>query len=318
MEATSITSERLRARVVADRGEIRSLVDLETNCELLFQTPWALVPSRTGRVDPVGWTSAWPGGWTLLFPNAGEPCVVDGRTHEFHGAASLARWNLGRPSDDTVHLSWRDRSGLEVERRVRVRGSRLEVENRVTNRAAAPQPYLLVEHLVFGERLAGPGARIVAPTAEVVRMDDSGEAIGDRQPWPTTEGWASAPAKPFSRFGALGKLSDSRVVVEREGLAVSVEWNGLSAVWFWHEHRASGGFPEELLVTCLGIEPASTITSQGLARAIERGEAHVLAPAESAVTSAAVHVRTTDSSLGAAACTARDSETRQALNNRVF
>jgi hypothetical protein len=291
MNTAVLESALLRAVVTADRGEIRSLVHRPTESELLFQSPWRPAASGLDLLDPEAWTRAWPGGWTLLFPNAGERCTVSGREHGFHGAASLARWTVGQVADDAVLLGWRDPSGLEVERWVRLRGGRLEVENRVTNRSNTDQPYLLVEHLIFGERIAGAGARIAAPPAPVVRMDDAGEPLGEPEPWPTAEGWDTASAQPFSRFGALSRSGTDRVVVERDGLEVAVCWTGLPALWFWHEHQASDGFPDARPITCLGLEPASTITSQGLARALDRDEARILRPGASASTMTKVVIR---------------------------
>lgn len=291
MSSATLQNDTLRVVVSAERGEIRSLVHVPSGDELLFQSPWAPLPSRPDLLDPEEWTAAWPGGWTLLFPNAGEPCTVDGRAHGFHGAASLARWDLEPTSDHALVLRWRDSSGLEIRRAIRLRGDRLEVENRVENGSAGAQPYLLVEHLILGERLAAAGARISAGAAEVLRMSDAGQPLGDGEAWPTADDWSTVPDQPFSRFGALRGMCPRRITVEREGLSAAVEWSGLASLWLWHEHRASDGFPDSAPITCLGVEPASTASSQGLARALADGEAEVIAPGDSATTITTVSVR---------------------------
>jgi hypothetical protein len=290
MRTAVVQNDELRAVVSAERGEIRSLVHRPTGAELLFQSPWTPAPSRPDLLDPEAWTRAWPGGWTLLFPNAGEPCTLDGRAHGFHGAASLASWTVTGEADDAVTLAWRDVSGLDVARSVRLHGDRLEVANRVVNRSSSEQPYLLVEHLILGERLAGPGATISVPPADVVRMDDAGVPLDHPEPWPTSGGWDRVPSDPFSRFGGLTPGEEPRVVVERDGLSVTVAWSGLPALWLWHEHRASDGFPGAHPITCLGVEPSTTVGSQGLAIERDRGEAAVLAPGAAAETLTALIV----------------------------
>jgi hypothetical protein len=218
--------------------------------------------------------AAWPGGWTFLFPNAGNRCEHDGRDHGFHGAASLADW-----SADGTTLSWEDESGLAVRREIALDGGTLSVTTAIENRAAVARAYVLVEHLVLGAALGGPGARLAVDGAQVRRMADDGAPLGD-EPWPTAGGWDVVPDAPFSRFAALHGLERSAVTVTRGGLAATVRWDGLPALWLWHEHRASDGFPHP--ITALGLEPASAPRAGGLAAGVADGSATLLAPGERA------------------------------------
>ena len=238
-----ISNDMLRMSVTAERGEIRSLTHVPTGEELLFQAPWNVIRTRQDLHSSEQWTGAWRGGWTLLFPNAGEPCVVLDRLHGFHGAASLACWRLRRIADQDVLLTWRDSSGLDVRRTVRLRGSCVEVVNDITNRSDASQPFLLVEHVIFGDRVAGKGARISAPGAEVAPLDDAGQSLGEPERSPTEAHWDDTPDTPFSRFGAMSRVRGRAVSVERDGLEVTVTWTGLPCLWFWHESGASRDSP---------------------------------------------------------------------------
>jgi hypothetical protein len=283
----ALQSDELRLTLTPERGEIRSLVHRPTGAELLFQSPWAPTPTRADLLSPDEWTRAWPGGWTLLFPNAGNRCTIAGREHGFHGAASLSRWSVECESAAAMTLAWSDSSGLAVRRIVGLDGGELTVATEIENRATAPQPYLMVEHLILGEALAGPGARLATGPARVLRMDDEGAPLGAPEPWPTTEDWTVVPDARFSRFGALHELERREVTVSRGGLACTLRWTGLPAMWLWHEHRASDGFP--LPITALGLEPSASVASTGLARAVEQGEAPTLAPgARATVTTALV------------------------------
>jgi Domain of unknown function (DUF4432) len=282
-----LQSDELRVALTPLRGEIRSLVHRPTGEELLFQSPWKPIATRADLRSGEEWTAAWPGGWTLLFPNAGNRCTFGGRDHGVHGAASLARWSVEGESADAVTLAWTDASELAVRRIVRLDGGELTVATEIENRAATPQPYLMVEHLILGAALAGPGARMATGPARVLRMDDEGAPLGAPEPWPTAEDWTVVPDAPFSRFGALHELERREVTVSRGALACTLRWTGLPAMWLWHEHRASDGFP--LPITALGLEPSASVASTGLARAVEQGEAPTLAPgARATVTTALV------------------------------
>ena len=285
----TLQSEELRVGLTPERGEIRSLVHRPTGAELLFQSPWVPTATRADLLSPEEWTRAWPGGWTLLFPNAGNRCTFAGRAHGFHGAASLSRWSVECESADAVTLAWRDSSELAVRRIVRLDGGELTVATEIENRATAPQPYLMVEHLILGEALAGPGARLATGPARVLRMDDEGAPLGAPEPWPTAEDWTVVPDARFSRFGALHELERREVTVARSGLAATLRWTGLPAMWLWHEHQASDGFP--LPITALGLEPSASVASTGLARAVEQGEAPTLAPGGRATVTTSLAVR---------------------------
>jgi hypothetical protein len=265
--------ELLRATVAPKRGEIRSLVWLPTGEELLFQSPWEPRATRPDLRRDDEWVAAWPGGWTLLFPNAGNRCTYDGRDHGFHGAASLATWSV----EDTT-LTWTDESGLAVRRSIGLDGAALTVSTQIENRAREPRQYVMVEHLVLGPALGGPGARIAPGAAPVLRMANDGTPLAAPEPWPTADDWSTVPDAPFSRFGSLDGLD--RVTVSRGALTATLRWTSLRGMWLWHEHRASAGFP--LPITALGLEPATVMRSTVLARAAEDGTACILAPGERA------------------------------------
>jgi hypothetical protein len=61
-----------------------------------------------------------------------------------------------------------------------------------------------------------------------------------------------------------------------------LDWSGetLPYAWLWHENGASREMPEQRPIRCLGLEPASVPTSEGLQRARSSGLAAVLAPGE--------------------------------------
>jgi hypothetical protein len=278
----SLRSDALALRLdVAHGAEVRSLIRLAGQIELLAQTPW----KHAAADVPAGaeaWTRRWPGGWQLLMPNAGNACVVEGRKHGFHGDASLQPWRIVEQSGSFVDVAWSDVSGLAVVRRVALDGRRVTVATRIVNESEQTRSLLHVEHLVFGPPLAGPGVDIAAPPCALHPLDaDDGTPTGAAVQWPCVgaEDWSRALDAPFTYFGALDRPQPRtiRVANENAGVAATVDWSGddLPHLWFWHEHAADR-ILDDWPLTCLGIEPASALRSGGLADAIDAGEVVVL------------------------------------------
>ena len=273
-----------------DRGaEGRSLI--AGGIEVLFQAPWAPAPtSRRTHADEHAWTTAWPGGWQILFPNAGEACVVDGRQHGFHGAASLAVWQVESARADTVDLRWRDDGGLLVDRRVDLVRRTVRATTTVTNVGSSAAEFVAVEHMIFGEPLGGQGSRVTLPGGTLVPLADDGTQLAGRpKAWPLavrrgeSEDWSRGAAAPSSRFGTVSGLPERRAgLADARGRhAIELRWSeSFPYLWFWEERGATP--PPLAGVSCLGLEPATVSTSEGLAAARARGEATTLEQGESA------------------------------------
>ena len=282
-------SDHLSARIDEARGgEILSLVVRATGTELLFQAPWER-PDTSPRhpATAADWVSAWPGGWTLLAPNSGNACMFAGRPHGFHGAASLDPWEVAAVADTSVVLQWRDVDGaLAVRRDVALDGASLTVQTVVANTGAQPARLAPVEHLVLGAPLVGPGMRVEAEAQALVVLTDAGPPEGDPAKalaWPRDEtgtDWSVAAQPGLGHFGCLhGATPTLSVRNDAVPVAVRVGWSAgaLPYLWFWHEHERAG-WPGGSNATCLGIEPASVPTSEGLAHAVETGTAIELRP----------------------------------------
>lgn len=283
-------SSRLRAHIDPGAGGcVRSLYDIGSDTELLFQSPWRPGPLPLAPADPAEWTRAWPGGWHPLFPNAGEPCETDRVSHGFHGAASIASWDVLHQDESSARLRWRDEQGLELTREFRLIESGFVLTNDVVNHGGGDAAFVFAEHLIFGPPLVGDGLSLDVPGGRLLPLSDAGEAlapIADIDEWPYArrdgirEDWSVATASPFSRFGALVDLPISSVTAVNEGIRVRIEWSGdvLPYLWLWHENMASRDMPDGMATRCLGLEPASVPDSLGLAAARDSGRATTLRP----------------------------------------
>lgn len=287
-----LRNDVLDARVAPDAGAaVRSVRLRASGTELLFQAPWPVTPLPAPPADPSSWTAAWPGGWHPLFPNAGEPTEDDGARRGFHGEASISAWQVTECAPNRVQLRWRDRSGLELDRCIRLDDCSVVVCNEVVNRGVAAAGFVFVEHLILGPPLIGDGTRITAPAAPLVPLADTGEPLvptDQARPWPNAYGngamedWSVSGCGEFSRFGALIEVPTPSVTVSGAAGSVTVSWTSdtLPHLWLWHEYLHSPDMPERRRVRCLGLEPASVPHSLGLQAAKESGDATVLAPGQ--------------------------------------
>ena len=283
-------SSRLRARLEPAAGAcLRSLHDLDSGTELLFQSPWPTGPRPSPPADSDEWNRAWPGGWHPLFPNAGEPCEADRLAHGFHGEASIAIWDVVRQNGSSAGLRWRNGQGLEVARNVGLVENVLAVTNAVVNHSDREAAFVFVEHVVLGPPLVGEGLRLHAAGGRLLPLSDSGEALvapDEIDDWPFAhrdhdrEDWSISGATPFSRFGALMDSPTHSVVATNGPIQVRLDWSGntLPHLWMWHENMESRGMPDGMAIRCLGLEPASVPNSLGLAAARESGQATTVPP----------------------------------------
>ena len=96
--------------------------------------------------------------------------------------------------------------------------------------------------------------------------------------------WSSLPAPGTQRFGAVVDCGAGRATAySREDLRVSVSWSGenLRSLWYWLENGWNPEPPWDGRTRCLGLEPASSADSDGLAGASKRGMTTTLAPGRS-------------------------------------
>ena len=241
--------------------------------EILFQPHWQVETGDRG-LDDQSWVRGWRGGWTLLFPNAGPACVHGGRRHPYHGDAALSEWQVVDSAPDSLSLRHVDPAGVVVERGHRIAPDRLTIVTTITNPTDRPFEYIAVEHLILGSTFAWDAAPVDLPSGSR-RVLDAGSSPGD---------WSSLPGPGTQRFGAIVDCGDGGAAAySREGLSVSVSWSGehLRSLWYWLENGWNPEPPWDGRTRCLGLEPASSANSDGLAEASRRGMTTMLAPERS-------------------------------------
>ena len=272
----------LSLTVVPDRGaEVRSLEF--RGVELLYRAPWSADPLPPGPLDAVPWERAWHGGWQLLWPNAGPACMVDGVELGFHGAGSTAPFTVVE-SDATRAVLRCELGGLACERSFEVTAARVRAGARICNRSDAAIPLIVVEHLILGGRLAAEGTTIELAGGHVVGHAWDGTPVLPGTAWPRLGGEdLSVLPAVISQFAVVRDLpSGAARITAADGTTLDVHFDPVAFphLWLWEERFGATVPPWNAQAACLAVEPSSVPSADGLAGAIDRGEAIVLQPGE--------------------------------------
>jgi hypothetical protein len=269
-------------------GEILDLVDLRTGRQLLGRPPFGSAEPVAGDLGEAEWTASYRGGWQPLLPNAGNPCVVNGSSHGFHGRASNDPWRVLTIGDLAVRLDW-EGHGLHVSRRVELRRGAVAVTTEA-QAVAGRVPLVAVEHVAVGLELLEPEVEIELPGGRAYELS---EQTGPPQPPAEAPEWPEALLldgsvercdrwpieRERSRLLAVADLPEGRVAVRNlaRGQSLELLWDAdwLRHLWIWHETRSYGG-PWRGQAEIMIVEPASVPHSLGLAAAIEHGQARWL------------------------------------------
>jgi len=268
--------------IAPDRGgEVRSL--RAAGVELLYRPPWEPAPLPPSPLAAEAWERSWHGGWQLLWPNAGAACVVGGSAHGFHGAGSVAPFRVVQ-EDERHALLHCDLDGLSCERGYEVDGGRVRATTRLMNGGERTIPLITVEHLVLGGRLASAGTTVGLDGGWLVEQgwDGTPHPPGSRWPSLDREDYSVLP-ETTSRFAVVQDLSAGRARItgaEDVALDISFDHAAYPHLWIWEERGGAVVPPWNGGGECLAVEPASVPSTDGLAGAIERGEATLLAPGD--------------------------------------
>lgn len=284
MTALALETTDLRATVLPDLGGlIASLRHLPTGTELLAQAPWHATRQPTeAATDESDWLSRWPGGWPILFPNAGDGCTDDGTRHGFHGEGSLAGWQAHRDGHSVLLTrSFRTAPAI-MTRRLVLTGNRLDVTEVV--RAHAPATVIWGQHVTFGSDLLSAPVTLDTSAkrlAACATYDPPANPLipGATGYWPCLSGRVgpvdlSRPPEGAALLACLVDLGPAPwAVLTTPALTVRLDWSAdpWPLAWLWVETGGATDGPWHGKGRMIGIEPCSTWPATGLAAARAAG-----------------------------------------------
>jgi galactose mutarotase-like enzyme len=319
-----LESGSLRAVVDPRRGGDIVFVGRPGGPNVLFHDAWE-TPLAAGRSTTYGsgtldWLSHYRGGWQVMFPNAGAECLVDGLPHPVHGEVSSAPAEVVEASSSHLVLRSATRLPLHLERRISLAAERpaLLVEERAQNDSDWTMSYAWGHHPAIA---ATAGMRIDLPAGPLHVDSGFDDPAADLQPgavgtWPEAAlrdgGMAAMNQVPDGAVERVCYLPDRpagwaavRDPITGRGVGLAWDVEAFPHLWLW-EQMNGRRFPFFGRARLVGIEPVSCWPGDGLARAIERGQASTIAPHGSASgwVTLSLFAATTDS----VTCVDRDGE----------
>lgn len=268
-------------------ADILSITTLQTNQQVLFQTPWSeraeavLASEQTSfTLDPTAyWMERYRGGWQILCPNAGPGRKVHGAPLGFHGEASISKWKVVESKENSIHIELELFSvPIRIERAITLDRNKIAITDIITNLSSLDLEFDYSSHPAFGGALLD-GAVEIETSAKKFHLDEDREsphgAAGSSHDWPLVKGNSGSildlshlPSSE-NKLGVFGWLSDFegqkwyRVRNREKNLTFELQWESeyLDFAWFWLEFNNSEIFPWFRRVRTFAIEPSSTKTS---------------------------------------------------------
>jgi hypothetical protein len=286
----TLDSGSLRVTVNPDvGGTITSVQHKPTGLSVLGSVPWesvdAPLPGFAARDEPE-WLTRYTGGWPLLFPNAGDACIVEGTHHGFHGEGSIAPWQAGIADGALVLTRTFSSLPATMRRTITVEGEALSIREELTYHGERPTDVMWGHHPTFGSDLLSAPFEVTCGASGVQAEAHYDPAVspiarGARGAWPTLPAKAGGsidlahPQEPWSSVAYLTTFQVPWAAIRRmdDAIAVLLTWDGsrFPCAWLWYELAGTQDAPWSGNTRLIGIEPNTTPCALGLGESISRG-----------------------------------------------
>lgn len=303
IRAIVLENELLRVTVLADKGgDVVEFLHKRTDTDYVWLSPHGLRDPSSwvhGASDDVGaFVDHYEGGWQEIFPNGGAPSVYRGARLAQHGEVAMLPWDYSivadSPDEVAVRLRVRTRRlPYEVVKTFRLASgsAALELESRVTNDSGVALHAMWGQHLVFGPPFLKPGGRIRLPEGvrvipHDVAINPAGRRVepGGPYDWPIVSGTdLSVVPEPGGPSEIVYLTGFREGWYEIDGFRVEWDASLMPYLWMWQELGASAGYPWWGKAYVVGLEPFSSMPTNGLAEAVDNGTALTLEPHETKV-----------------------------------
>ncbi len=305
-----LENELLRVVVLIDKGaDIYQIVHKPTDVDFLWRSPWGVRdPTRftptTG--SPVGvWYDLYEGGWQTALPGGGFPSEYQGADLGLHAEVNTMPWDhvIVEDSPDRVSVrcwvrTYRTPFFFEKTLTLTSGSTVLEIEEALTNEGEEPAHCVWGEHIALGAPFLSedcvidlPGGTVTNHPAE--HHPNNRLKAGARGNWPLTEAGSGdtidlsrVPPKSIRGYDLsyISNLPEGWYAItnQRSGVGFGLLFprEVFPFLWYWQSFGGGFGYPWYGRTYNVGIEPFTSDTSEGLAKAIENGTALTLHPGQ--------------------------------------
>jgi hypothetical protein len=308
LETVVLENERLRVGVLAGMGaDVVELNLKRRDLDFAWLAPGGVRAPAPGAVDAVApFVDRYPGGWQEVLPNGGAPSSHAGASYAQHGEVCLLPWDHDIVADEPDQVAVRFTVGarkvpLRLARTMRLASGSTSVELHevLENASGARVEVMWGHHIALGPPFLRPGCRIAVPAGvEVLTHDGEGVHPAGRRVAPGRHRWPQVPApgggtidlRELPERGAPSEMlyltgfAEGRYEVTdpERGVGLRVAWDAtvMPYLWLWQELGAHVTAPWWGRMYTLGLEPFTSLPTDGLAAAVRNGTALRLAPRE--------------------------------------
>ena len=288
-ELLILENDKMRATIVPEKGS--DIVGIShksrKDVNLLFKSPMgfhklgSVVPS-IGTADS-GFMDYYEGGWQDLLPNTGFASTHRGASWGLHGETALLPWTAERMDDGDVAMVRLTTDCVRYPMRVikdvtlREGEATLRVSEDAINLGEQDIEFAWVQHIVFDRPLVNEEMHVDlrANKAVAAAYKQTRLKAGTPFTWPNAPGRDGSTVRMDEGPPSNARFEDNLFIDIEEpwyavrssnvGLTVGVSWNreAYRGLWFWLNHGALD-YPWFGRTRNLGLEPASTLTENGL------------------------------------------------------
>ncbi len=299
-------------------GDVYHIRHKNKDVDILFRTPWGINKpgSRASGGDSFQqWLDCYPGGWQVMFPNAGSECSYRGAFHNFHGEASVVPWsyNVLTHNEELLEIGLTaqvTRTPFQIERiwSMRAGEGRLSLREKISNNGFTEMDYLWGQHIAFGEPFLSEDCELQIPARTIICSEYQGE-VSHRLPSGEVMAWPNIQLRSGERVDYSlipppeSRTSDMAYLTELEqgiytlynrklNLSARVLWDAevFPSVWLWQEFGGIQDYPFYGRCYVMGVEPNMVPTSAGLSECAKKGMSAKLAAGASRETMLSIEV----------------------------
>ena len=303
MRTLFLENELIRVGILLDKGaDIFQFLHKPTDTDFLWRSPLGL--RHPARLTPTSASAAgkfldtYHGGWQEILPGGG-PTIYKGAELGLHGEVAQLGWDYEILEDTEESIAVRlsvtcIRTPLQLERVLRLETNKpaLFIDETLYNLSPETLEFMWGHHPAFGPPFLREGVKLFVPARHGIVHEPSFAATSIFEPgytfdWPFISVDGSAidlsqlPAEDagYSDLLYLRDFKDGWYAVidpERQvGFGLTWPLDVFPYLWFWLVYGEAPGYPWWNQVTCIALEPWTSIPNS-LTEAIDQGTAALI------------------------------------------